>query len=602
MSNYSADIAAVQTAISQFTDQLQARLQAAKTADNTLKLEGLTLNEIVQMIAGTTGLTIQEVQDSLDAHIAKTDNSHTVTKDQIGLGSVLNYSIANQTEAMSKLVSDKYLVPNVLWHVLDQFWTDKVNGAPAALDTLGEIAQALSNNPEVISDLTTLISTKAVQADIDNAVNNLTKFNVALDNVENYSIATKEEAEVGVATDKYMTPLRTKEATDFTFATIESNIDQLAASINDVTIGLELVENYRLATDAEAIEGISTELYLTPSSNKAAATVHRAKMEVEINAIFGPISNSIDNILSDTPNTPQGGGSSTPPSGGDPIIPDGVTVYGGNGEGYWVGYNWDGSLHESFDNGVTWTQTIESISITPLAVIAYQDKVLLISNDSYVYKQNGVWYTDDSIFFTMDYSETVSAAIYSQGNFYIVNETGIHYVSENNLGADDTGFTHVATAQCYSAALDSSGDIILVLDDAGTIGLHKYSVSTGLVTPLNLGEPTFGYNRIKFDSNDGFILYDLYGGQTEYHVYDPVGTSFTTYNFPVDTAAIELSSAGTWVIATNTGLIYTSNDATTWTPTDTIDDVNVLYSLDRQYPGFLTMGENPVYINVSAAN
>ena len=294
MGAYDTNVAAVQTSINSFAVQLEARLQAAKTADNSLKLEGLTLNEIVEMIAGTTGLTIQEVQDSLDAHIARTDNPHSVTKAQVGLGSVENFGVATNAEALLNTTSDKYIVPNVLWHVLDQFWADKVNGAPEALDTLGELATALQNNPDVITELTTLIGTKATPADIQAAVDGLTKANVGLDLVQNYGMATNAEAIAGVATDKYMSPASSKALVDDAAATLQAQIDAVSASVTKETVGLDLVENYAPATNAEAIAGVATNKYMTPASDAAALGATRTSMESDISAALVSLASSFD--------------------------------------------------------------------------------------------------------------------------------------------------------------------------------------------------------------------------------------------------------------------------------------------------------------------
>ena len=54
-------------------------------------------------IAGNTSL--------IQGHIADTDNPHTVTKTQVGLGDVENYGIANQTEAEEGTATNKYMTP-----------------------------------------------------------------------------------------------------------------------------------------------------------------------------------------------------------------------------------------------------------------------------------------------------------------------------------------------------------------------------------------------------------------------------------------------------------------------------------------------------------
>lgn len=84
---------------------------------------------------------------ALDNFIARTDNPHQVTADQVGALTVA------QTEA---LLAEK-LNSGDLAGLLQVFWSEKVGGAPETLDTIEEIAQALQNNPEVIDALQVLV-------------------------------------------------------------------------------------------------------------------------------------------------------------------------------------------------------------------------------------------------------------------------------------------------------------------------------------------------------------------------------------------------------------------------------------------------------------
>lgn len=104
--SYDTQNTAVRNAILAFAAELKTKLDAtaanadsATYAENSGKLEGLTLNEVVELIAGTTGLTIQDVQTSLDDFIARRDNPHMVTAEQIGLGLVDNFATASDVEA-----------------------------------------------------------------------------------------------------------------------------------------------------------------------------------------------------------------------------------------------------------------------------------------------------------------------------------------------------------------------------------------------------------------------------------------------------------------------------------------------------------------------
>jgi len=90
------------------------------------------------------------------------------------------------------------------------------------------------------------------------------KSDVGLGNVENYGIASKTEAEAGTASNKYMTPQRTSQA----IAAL-SPVKSVAGKTGAVTlvkgdVGLGNVQNYGIATQAEAEAGTSDTAYMTP--------------------------------------------------------------------------------------------------------------------------------------------------------------------------------------------------------------------------------------------------------------------------------------------------------------------------------------------------
>lgn len=100
---------------------------------------------------------------------------------------------------------------------------------------------------------------------------NTTKAQVGLGSVENYRVATTAEAQQGTLDNLYMTPLKVWQAiTQYSNANI---IPVINAHINDknnphnttkAQVGLDAVENYRVATQAEAEAGASNVLYMTP--------------------------------------------------------------------------------------------------------------------------------------------------------------------------------------------------------------------------------------------------------------------------------------------------------------------------------------------------
>lgn len=131
--------------------------------------------------------------------------------------------------------------------------------------------------PTVVSDWTQEIADlQAFNQRTDNP-HQVTKAQTGLGNVQNYGLATKAEAEAGTSNAKYMTPQRTKEAIDKIAG------DALTAHNNDKTnphavtkaqVGLGSVQNYQMATDVEAVTGTATNRYMSPKSS-AALVDHR---------------------------------------------------------------------------------------------------------------------------------------------------------------------------------------------------------------------------------------------------------------------------------------------------------------------------------------
>ena len=404
MSAFNSQAQAIQSAISTFTDKIKTLSQEAQNAET---LEGLTLQEVVELIAGTTGLTIQDVLNQLNTHEGRVDNPHSVTATQVGLGNVDNFQTATEPEAagtvftyvasdgqtsftgvgengntlalgandviyvqkntvnlpetmfsinqststitltnaassdsftftagggetqltgdddssntlaidpgqritvakngttltagtdytvnpntntvnldvaatsgdtfaitvtdmitVRTVASERFLTTDLVWHVLETFWSNKAGSAPATLDTINEIADALNNNPDVITTIQDGLATKASTTALNNAIDGLTKSSVGLGNVENFGVATEAEAletNATVSTDqKYMTPLKVLKVrqeleTQITNATSNSasqtDLNNAIDALTKADIGLGNVDNYATATNDEA--------------------------------------------------------------------------------------------------------------------------------------------------------------------------------------------------------------------------------------------------------------------------------------------------------------------------------------------------------------
>ena len=98
----------------------------------------------------------------------------------------------------------------------------------------------------------------------------LTKGDLGLGSVNNYGIASKAQAQAGTSNAVYMTPLRTDEAIQ-ALAPVKS----VAGKTGTVTlvkgdVGLGNVENYGIASQADAVAGVVNTVYMTPLRVKEA--------------------------------------------------------------------------------------------------------------------------------------------------------------------------------------------------------------------------------------------------------------------------------------------------------------------------------------------
>lgn len=278
---------AVKVAIAALGTKIRDISLKADNAPDAQKLEGYTVEQLTTLIAGTTESTVTDIETALNTFIARSDNPHNVTKAQVGLGSLENYGIATKVEAETGTATNKYVTPKLVKDSLSHFWADKVGTAPETLDTIDEIAAAITSNQSVIDSLNDAVATRATKtelttavSDLNTAIGALTKADIGLGSVENFGIATKPEAEAGTVDNKYMTPLKTKQAIDVESTTLRGLIgtktdqtdhDALQTQVDTLTkadIGLGAVENYGIATSIEALEtddlSSSNAKYMTP--------------------------------------------------------------------------------------------------------------------------------------------------------------------------------------------------------------------------------------------------------------------------------------------------------------------------------------------------
>lgn len=167
------------------------------------------------------------------AHLADHDNPHQTTKDQVGLGLVDNFATASQAQAEAGVANNLFMTPI-------------------------RVAQAITK--QVGTSLSNHLNDK-------NNPHGVTKAQVGLSLVDNFDTADQAQAEAGTANNLFMTPLRVAQAITKQAGTALNNHIADKNNPHNTTkaqVGLNQVENYRIATEAEAIAGGVNTAYMTP--------------------------------------------------------------------------------------------------------------------------------------------------------------------------------------------------------------------------------------------------------------------------------------------------------------------------------------------------
>jgi hypothetical protein len=190
-------------------------------SDVTEKLEGI--EEAIKAMGN----------GAIDEHVNNKANPHEVTKTQVGLGLVDNYPTASIVEAQAGTANNRFMTALRVRQAIEAIATTALNTHLADL-----------NNPHQV-----------------------TKAQVGLGLVQNLQLPTQAEAEAASSNARYMTPLRTREAV---MAIVGNDYVAHAANLNNPHqvnkghVGLGSVQNYPLASQAEAEAGTSNQLYMTP--------------------------------------------------------------------------------------------------------------------------------------------------------------------------------------------------------------------------------------------------------------------------------------------------------------------------------------------------
>lgn len=138
-----------------------------------------------------TANAVKIVNDKLDSHTNNRDNPHNITKEQIGLGNNDNTADMDKpvSTAQQKAIDDAYVNSN---KYTDKKIADLIGGAPETLDTLKEVADAISASKSTEEVLNSAIGTKANQAELDTHTGNDT-IHITSDERENWNDANDKK-------------------------------------------------------------------------------------------------------------------------------------------------------------------------------------------------------------------------------------------------------------------------------------------------------------------------------------------------------------------------------------------------------------------------
>lgn len=270
-----------------------SQLEAEAGTDNNKYMTSLRVMQSIQ----------KNALPVIAAHAARIDNPHAVTASQVGLGNVANYSPASATESEAGVATNRYMTPaNVLSamtyrvpllmqsHTTNYNNPHQVTKAQVGLSNvpnypLATPAQAVSGTdnttfmtPYLVAQAVATGSSQGLAAHLLNYSNphQVTAAQVGLGSVQNYPLATVAQAQAGTDRTTYMTPYLVSQ---MLATSIGGNIDAHIANLNNphqttaAQVGLGNVPNYAKSTMAQALAGSDDASLMTPYLVAQAITV-----------------------------------------------------------------------------------------------------------------------------------------------------------------------------------------------------------------------------------------------------------------------------------------------------------------------------------------
>ncbi len=258
----------------------------------------------MEFIRGQLQDNIDALEDKVDAHLNDFTNPHKTTKAQVGLGLVQNYPVASTVEANAGTVNDRYMTPSLVSVLATRLATEITNAHEAkknnphavtkaqvglgSVDNFGTATQAQAETATANNLFMTPLRTYQsimihagnllrLHVDDKNNPHKVTKAQVGLGQVEDYPVASTAEANTGTAKNRYMTPslvsiLATRLATEITTAhEIKKNNPH---AVTKAQTGLGSVDNFGTATQAQAETATANNLFMTPLRTYQSIMIH----------------------------------------------------------------------------------------------------------------------------------------------------------------------------------------------------------------------------------------------------------------------------------------------------------------------------------------
>ena len=221
-------------------------------ADNLVGADDLRL--AILQIRDTIAAMPERLLPILMTHLDDVDNPHRVDKEDVGLGFVDNFKTATVAETIEGMLNNRFVTPSGVRQLIASINTEPVASHTARFD-----------NPHQV-----------------------TKAQVGLSNVLNYTVATMDQAKAGVATDLYMTPQLTRMAiTDQVGNSLTTHLGNKANphGTTKAHVGLGLVDNLKTAVAAD-YELASNSAFATPGLTVDWVKAYIATLNISAQAII----------------------------------------------------------------------------------------------------------------------------------------------------------------------------------------------------------------------------------------------------------------------------------------------------------------------------